>query len=40
LEFDYKKARKDYFHEVRNICVEGRVELDGHTSQLPSPRMK
>jgi hypothetical protein len=26
LEFDCKKDRKHYFCEVRNICVEGRVE--------------
>jgi hypothetical protein len=26
LEFDCKKARKDYFREVCNISVEGRVE--------------
>jgi hypothetical protein len=26
LEFKTKKERKHYFHEVRNICVEGRVE--------------
>jgi hypothetical protein len=26
LEFDSKKDMKHYFHEVRNICVEGRVE--------------
>jgi hypothetical protein len=26
LEFETKKERKHYFREVRNICVEGRVE--------------
>jgi hypothetical protein len=26
LEFESKKALKHYFREVRNICVEGRVE--------------
>jgi hypothetical protein len=26
LEFETKKERKHYFCEVRNICVEGRVE--------------
>jgi hypothetical protein len=26
LEFECKKDRKHYFREVRNICVEGRVE--------------
>jgi hypothetical protein len=26
LEFESKKERKHYFCEVRNICVEGRVE--------------
>jgi hypothetical protein len=26
LEFETKKKRKHYFREVRNICVEGRVE--------------
>jgi hypothetical protein len=26
LEFDCKRARKDYFREVRNISLEGRVE--------------
>jgi hypothetical protein len=26
LEFEIKKERKHYFCEVRNICVEGRVE--------------
>jgi hypothetical protein len=26
LEFKTKKERKHYFREVRNICVEGRVE--------------
>jgi hypothetical protein len=26
LEFDCKKDRKHYFREVRNICVEERVE--------------
>jgi hypothetical protein len=26
LEFDSKKDMKHYFREVRNICVEGRIE--------------
>jgi hypothetical protein len=26
LEFETKKEQKHYFHEVRNICVEERVE--------------
>jgi hypothetical protein len=26
LEFETKKERKHYFREVRNICVEGRVQ--------------
>jgi hypothetical protein len=26
LEFETKKERKNYLREVRNICVEGRVE--------------
>jgi hypothetical protein len=26
LEFETKKERMHYFREVRNICVEGRVE--------------
>jgi hypothetical protein len=26
LEFETKKERKHYFREVRNICVEVRVE--------------
>jgi hypothetical protein len=29
LEFETKKERKHYFREVRNICVEGRVERTG-----------
>jgi hypothetical protein len=39
LEFETKKEQKHYFCEVRNICVEGRVEKqDGLTSQSPSQR--
>jgi hypothetical protein len=37
LEFETKKERKHYFREVRNICVEGRVEKQGGpTFQSPS----
>jgi hypothetical protein len=35
LEFETKKEQKHYFREVRNICVDGRVEKKGW-SHIPT----